>query len=59
VAARCSVRAKHTGAHLGIAATNAPVAFTGMTIARIANGQIVEAWNNFDFMTMNKQIGAI
>ena len=59
VAARCSVRAKHTGDHLGVAASNAPVDFTGMTIARLRDGKIIEAWNNFDFMRMNKQIGAI
>jgi steroid delta-isomerase-like uncharacterized protein len=59
VAARCSVSGKHTGDHLGIAASNAPVQFTGITIARIKDGKIVEAWNNFDFLKMNKQIGAI
>jgi steroid delta-isomerase-like uncharacterized protein len=58
VAARCSVRGKHAGDHLGIAATNALVEFTGMAIVRVENGMIVEAWNNFDFMTMNRQIGA-
>jgi steroid delta-isomerase-like uncharacterized protein len=59
VAARCSVRGKHAGDHLGVAATNAAVQFTGMCIVRIDEGKIVEAWNNFDFMAMNKQIGAI
>jgi steroid delta-isomerase-like uncharacterized protein len=59
VAARCSVRAKHSGDHLGVAASNAPVDFSGMTIARVRDGKIIEAWNNFDFMRMNKQIGAI
>jgi steroid delta-isomerase-like uncharacterized protein len=59
VAVRCSVRGTHAGDHLGVAATNAPVKFTGMVIARIEEGKIVEAWNNFDFMRMNKQIGAI
>lgn len=57
VAARCTVTGKHTGDSLGFAATNAPVEFTGMTIVRIRNGQIVEAWNNFDFMNMNRQLG--
>ena len=57
VAARCSVRGRHTGDHLGIAASNAPVKFTGMAIVRIRDGKIVEAWNNFDFLAMNKQIG--
>ena len=59
VAARCSVRAKHSGDHLGIAASNAPVDFTGISIVRISDGKIVEAWNNFDFMRMNRQIGII
>ena len=59
VAARCSVRAKHEGDFLGKEATQSPVEFTGMTIVRIANGKIVEAWNNFDFMTLHKQVGLI
>lgn len=57
VAARCSVRGKHTGDHLGVAASNAPVDFTGVSIVRIKDGKIIEAWNNFDFMRMNRQIG--
>lgn len=57
VAARCSVRGKHTGNHLGIAPTDTPVDFTGIAIVRIEDGKIVEAWNNFDFMRMNKQLG--
>ena len=59
VAARCSVRGRHTGDHLGVAASNAPVQFTGIAIVRIKDGKIVEAWNNFDFLAMNKQIGII
>ncbi len=59
VATRCSVRGKHTGHSLGFAATQAPVEFTGVTITRIKDGKIVEAWNNFDFMKMYRQLGAI
>jgi predicted ester cyclase len=33
------------------------VEFTGMVIVRIKDGKFVEAWNNFDFLTMNQQIG--
>lgn len=58
VAVRCHVRARHLGDHLGLKATNAPVDFTGLSIVRISNGKIVEAWNNFDFERMGKQIGA-
>jgi len=59
VTARCSVRGKHEGNFRGIAATKSPVEFTGMTIVRIADGKIVEAWNNFDFATLNKQVGLV
>ena len=59
VATRCSVRGKHTGDSLGFAATQSPVEFTGVAITRIKDGKIVEAWNNFDFMKMYKQLGAI
>jgi len=59
VAARCSVKGKHAGDSLGFAATQAPVDFAGITIVRIKNGQIVEAWNHFDFMKMYRQLGTI
>ena len=59
VATRCSVRGKHAGDSLGFAATGSPVEFTGITITRIKDGKIVEAWNNFDFMKMYKQLGTI
>lgn len=59
VAARCSVRAQHEGDFLGKAATQSPVDFTGIAIVRIYNGKIVEAWNNFDFMTLHKQVGLL
>ena len=59
VAARCSVRARHEGEFRGRAATQAPIDFTGITIVRIYNGKIVEAWNNFDFMILHKQVGLL
>ena len=59
VAARCSVRAKHEGEFRGRVGAGSPVEFTGITIVRIANGKIVEAWNNFDFMTLHRQVGLL
>jgi steroid delta-isomerase-like uncharacterized protein len=59
VAARCSVRARHSGDHLGIAATNAEVAITGMAFIRVHDGMIAEAWNNFDFLKLNRQLGVL
>lgn len=57
VVARCSVRGKHAGDHLGVAATNAEVEFTGIGIGRVKDGKFAETWNNFDFLTLNQQIG--
>ena len=59
VVARCSVRGKHTGESLGFAPTDAPVQFEGIAIVRIKNGKIVEAWNQFDFLSMNRQLGVL
>jgi steroid delta-isomerase-like uncharacterized protein len=59
VAARCSVRGTHRGDSLGFAATQQPVAFEGITIVRLRDGKIVEAWNHFDFMKMFQQLDAL
>jgi predicted ester cyclase len=54
--ARCTVTAKHTSEGLGKPPKGNPIQFTGMTMARIKDGKIAEAWNNFDFMTMCQQM---
>lgn len=59
VVARCSVRGKHVGDSLGFKATGTQAEFDGITIVRIKDGKFIEAWNNFDFMKMYKQLGAI
>ena len=59
VAVRCSVRGKHVGDSLGFKATQATAEFDGIAIVRVKDGKLVEAWNNFDFMRMYKQLGAM
>jgi steroid delta-isomerase-like uncharacterized protein len=59
VVARCRVKATHTGDGLGFPPTSRPVDFTGMCIVRVENGKIAESWNNFDFLTLFQQLGAI
>ena len=59
VAARCTVRGRHRGDTLGFKATDSPVEFDGICIVRIREGKIIEAWNNFDFMSMFQQLGAL
>jgi predicted SnoaL-like aldol condensation-catalyzing enzyme len=48
-------------AHCHVTATHAesgtPVSFSGMTMARIVDGKIIEAWNYFDFLGMYQQLG--
>jgi len=58
VVVRWSANMTHRGDALGIAATGKPVRFTGITIARIVSGQIVEGWDNWDQLAMLEQIGA-
>jgi steroid delta-isomerase-like uncharacterized protein len=57
VVVRWSATMTHRGDHLGMPATGKAVKMTGITIARIANNQIVEGWDNWDQLGMLKQIG--
>jgi steroid delta-isomerase-like uncharacterized protein len=56
-AVRCRITASHRGDGLGLAATGNAVEFDGICIVRVLDGKIVEAWNNFDFLSLNRQIG--
>ena len=47
--ARCLVKATTAGGQ--------DVSFGGMTIIRVVDGKIAEAWNNFDFLSMYQQLG--
>ncbi len=59
IAASCRVTGLHQGHGVGVAPTNQPVEFTGMVIVRVKDGKIAEAWNEFDFMGMYRQLGAL
>jgi predicted ester cyclase len=48
----------HKGDGLGVPASGKQVRLTGITIARIENGQIIEGWDNWDQLGMLEQIGA-
>jgi steroid delta-isomerase-like uncharacterized protein len=58
-ALRWTAKMTHTGDHLGMPATHKPVAISGMVFARVANGKVVESWDNWDMMWLMKQIGMI
>ena len=59
VVIRWSASMSHLGDAFGVAATGKRVHVTGITIARIAGGQIVEGWDNWDQLGLLQQIGAV
>ena len=48
--AHCEVSATHTQ-------SGKPVNFSGVSMARIVDGKISEAWNYFDFLGLYRQLG--
>jgi steroid delta-isomerase-like uncharacterized protein len=56
---RVVLQGTHLGEGLGLLPTGRPVSITGIVIVRVASGQIVEAWNNWDQLGLLRQIGAI
>jgi len=59
VAVHCRVTGTHKGDGLGIPATNRPVDFSGMCIARWVDQHFIEGWNAFDFLTCYQQLGVV
>jgi predicted ester cyclase len=53
------VTGTHTGADLGAAPTQKRIEMWGMGMARVANDQIVEGWNSWDFMSLYQQVGML
>jgi len=56
---RCTVYATHRGDGIGVAATQKPVKFSGMVLARIRDGQLAEVWDSWDFLSLYQQLGAV
>ena len=59
VVARITMSGTQTGAFMGMPATGKYVEFTGIYIARIANGKIVEHWGEEDGVSLLTQLGAL
>ncbi len=56
VAWRWTFRGTHTSPFMGIPATGKAITLTGITIDRVVGNQIVERWNQADFMGMMQQL---
>ncbi len=59
VVARWTATMTHTGPFLEIGPTGRHATVTGTTIVKIANGKIVEGWDNWDQLGLLVQIGAV
>jgi steroid delta-isomerase-like uncharacterized protein len=59
VAYRWTARGTHEGELMGIAPTGKRVEFTGIAVARLADGRIEEMWENYDALGMMQQLGVV
>jgi predicted ester cyclase len=56
---RWTVTGTHQGELAGIPPTGRRFSVTGISIARIANGKIIESWNSWDALGMMQQLGVV
>lgn len=59
VAARITMSGTNTGSFMGIPPTGKYVSFTGIYIARLAYGKIVEHWGEEDGVSLLQQLGVL
>jgi steroid delta-isomerase-like uncharacterized protein len=59
VMTRWSCRGTHKGDLNGIAPTGKHITTSGVTIARVSNGKIVEGYVNWDALGMMQQLGVV
>ncbi|HLO16751.1 MAG TPA: ester cyclase [Anaerolineales bacterium] len=57
VVARITMRGTNTGTFMGLPRTGKRVEFTGIYIARIKDGKIVEHWGEEDSVSLMQQLG--
>lgn len=58
-AVRYRIEGTHLGRGLGYPPSGKRVAMTAMAIGVWKDGQLVEAWNNFDQLALHRQIGVM
>lgn len=59
VVVRRSMRGSHRGEFVGIRASGRVVTFSGIWLARLNGGRLVEQWVSFDALGLLRQIGGV
>ena len=59
VVVRYAVEGTHTGNFFGIPATGKSITMTGISIYRIVNGKLTEAWVQYDQLGLMQQLGVV
>lgn len=59
VATRWTIRARHTGPFMGVAATGRELTFSGTLVDRFVDGKVVEGWETIDMLGLMRQLGTI
>ena len=59
VVLRWRIEGTHTGEFLGVAPTNRKISLDVTEIFRIADGQLAEAWDQYDRLGLMQQLGTI
>jgi steroid delta-isomerase-like uncharacterized protein len=59
VATRFTIRGTHSGPFAGLPATHRRVMIGGIAMSRVANGRIVEQWDQADMLELLQQFGAL
>jgi predicted ester cyclase len=59
VTVRWTARGTHQGDLMGISPTGKQVTVTGISIARLTGGKVVEEWTNWDTLGMLQQLGVV
>ena len=59
VVARITMSGTNTGSFMGMPPTGKHVSFTGIYVARMANGKIVEHWGEEDGVGLLQQLGVL
>lgn len=56
---RYVIRGTHKGEFMGIPATGKEVVVTGITLARIVDGNVAEEWTQTDMLGLMQQLGVV